>query len=75
MCLGIPAKVLEVDEHENWALVDSNGAIFKVHTEVLDEKIKRGDFVIVHAGFAIGKIEKEDAEERLRIIKEIISYG
>ncbi|MCX7858133.1 MAG: HypC/HybG/HupF family hydrogenase formation chaperone [Deltaproteobacteria bacterium] len=73
MCLGIPALVLEINEDEKWALVDSNGATFKVLTEILDEKVKEGDFVVVHAGFAIGKIEKEEAQERLKLLEEIVS--
>jgi|YelNatPaOPRAMG01_1025707.scaffolds.fasta_scaffold01013_31 hydrogenase expression/formation protein HypC len=75
MCLGIPARVIEFNESENWALVDSNGVVFRISTGILGEKIEIGDFLMVHAGFAIGKIEKEDAEERMRIIREIISDG
>ncbi|MCS7280820.1 MAG: HypC/HybG/HupF family hydrogenase formation chaperone [Desulfobacterota bacterium] len=75
MCLGIPALVLDVNEDENWALVDSNGAVFKVHLHILDEEVKKGDYVMVHAGFAIGKIEKEDAKMRLEMLREIIYYG
>ncbi len=75
MCLGIPAFVLEVREDEKSALVDSNGAIFTVQIGILDEKVKEGDCVIIHAGFAIGKIEREEAEERRRLIEEIMAYG
>lgn len=74
MCLGICALILEINEDERWALVDSDGATFKVQIDLLDEKVEKGDLVLVHAGFAIGKIRKEDAIERLRIMKEIMAY-
>lgn len=72
MCLGIPALVLEIYEDEGFALVSSQGAKFIISTRILDESVSPGDYVMVHAGYAIGKLKEEDALERLKMFEEIL---
>lgn len=67
MCLAIPAKIIKVTDKE--ALVDVSGLQQTVRLELLPEA-KLGDFVIVHAGFAIALLQPEEAEETLRLLKE-----
>ncbi len=67
MCLGIPAKVLEVSEDR--AIVDFGGV--KREVNVAFVKVKPGDYVIVHAGFAIEKLKKHEAEEIIKELREI----
>ena len=69
MCLGIPAKVVEIDESKE-GKVDYLGT--KVRTNLsLIQDIKLGDWVIVHAGFAISKLEEDEAQETLAMLREI----
>ena len=69
MCLGIPAKVIHVDE-SRMGKVDYLGTKVKTNLSLLED-IKVGDWVIVHAGFAISKLDEEEAQETLSLLREI----
>jgi hydrogenase expression/formation protein HypC len=69
MCLAIPAKVLE--KRGKTAKVDfGDGTKRDVNIALVD--VELGDFVIVHAGFAIEVLEKKEAEESLRLWNDIL---
>ena len=70
MCLAIPAQVVSIDG--NTAIVDFGGVKRTVSIALL-EKINPGDYVIVHAGFAINKINEEHALESLQLLREAAS--
>ncbi|MDR0665470.1 MAG: HypC/HybG/HupF family hydrogenase formation chaperone [Helicobacteraceae bacterium] len=70
MCLSIPSKVIEIDEANN-ALVDTMGVKRKVSLDLAGEPVALGDYVLIHVGFAMGKIDEKDALESLAIFKEI----
>lgn len=70
MCYAIPAKVTELIG--DTAKVDYGGVTKKVNTSLID-KLKIGDYVLIHAGFAIEKLDKKSAEESLELIQDIIS--
>ncbi len=70
MCLAIPAKVLQVSEHE--AEVDLMGNTKKVNTDLVADQLKPGDYVLVHAGYAMEKIDESIALETLAIFEEAI---
>jgi hydrogenase expression/formation protein HypC len=70
MCLAIPSKIVEVDNFR--ALVDVYGARREVNLMLMPEEVVIGDYVLVHAGFAIQKVEQESAHEALRVISAII---
>jgi hydrogenase expression/formation protein HypC len=69
MCLAVPAKILEKTKSKS-AVVDMAGAKKEISLLMLDDA-KVGDFVLVHAGFAISKMDKKDAEAELSLLKEI----
>ena len=70
MCLAIPAKVLE--KNGDLAKVDfGDGTIREANISLVDVDI--GEYVIVHAGFAIQTLAKEDALETLRLWDEMLS--
>lgn len=71
MCLSIPSKVVEIDE-ENFATVDTMGVRRKVTLDLISEEVNVGDYVLIHVGFAMNKISKEEAEESLRLYEEIV---
>ena len=72
MCLGIPAKVVEVDE-SGQGKVDYLGTKIKANF-VLLEDVKLGDWVILHAGFAIYQMNEEEAQETLQLLREYASH-
>jgi hydrogenase expression/formation protein HypC len=69
MCLGIPAKVVQIDK-SNLGKVDYLGTRVKTNFELLDN-LKVGDWVIVHAGFAISRLDEEEARETFSILREM----
>ncbi|MBN1107750.1 MAG: HypC/HybG/HupF family hydrogenase formation chaperone [Bacteroidales bacterium] len=68
MCLSIPVKILSIDG--DMAEVSAGGTIFKAGLQMI-ENAAPGDYVLLHAGFAIQKISDEEAEETLRILREM----
>jgi hydrogenase expression/formation protein HypC len=70
MCLGIPSKVIEIDEPFKTGRIDYLGTKVKTNFALLDD-IKIGDWVIVHAGFAISRLDEADALETLDILREM----
>ncbi|MCD6320075.1 MAG: HypC/HybG/HupF family hydrogenase formation chaperone [Candidatus Desulfofervidaceae bacterium] len=74
MCLGIPMEVVSVDETEKTAEVELGGTKQQVRLDVINEMPKVGDYVIVHAGFAIYRLDKAEAEKTLSLFEEILSH-
>jgi len=68
MCLGIPMRVREIDGA--FARVEAGRLLRTVNVQMLSSP-KVGDYVIVHAGFAIQKVDPRKAQETLRIVDEI----
>ena len=69
MCVAVPAEVLEIEGSE--ATLDYGGVRRKANIDFLDD-VKVGDFVVVHVGFAIQKLDKEEARESLKLWKQIL---
>jgi hydrogenase expression/formation protein HypC len=70
MCLAIPSKIVKIEN--NVATIDVDG-VQREASLLLVENPGIGDYVIVHAGFAINKINEEDALESLKLIREAAS--
>ncbi|RLD16322.1 MAG: HypC/HybG/HupF family hydrogenase formation chaperone [Caldiserica bacterium] len=68
MCLAIPMRVIEVKGEE--ALVEIGGVKKKVIINLVKD-VKTGDYLIVHAGFAIQKLDEKEALETLKLLKEM----
>ncbi len=76
MCLAIPGRIVEIVDVENHiAKVDVGGVRRNVNVGMLDEEEARiGNYVLIHVGFAMSKIDEREAEETLRLLKEIGEY-
>ncbi|MDA8079589.1 MAG: HypC/HybG/HupF family hydrogenase formation chaperone [Nitrospiraceae bacterium] len=70
MCLAIPSKIVELDNFR--AVVDVYGARREINLMLMPEEVGIGDYVLVHAGFAIQKVEEFVAMEALELISTII---
>jgi hydrogenase expression/formation protein HypC len=75
MCLGIPGQLVEiVDLDERRAIADVDGVRREVNIALVVGEaggIKVGDWVLIHVGFAMSKIDEEEAERTLSFIKEL----
>jgi hydrogenase expression/formation protein HypC len=71
MCLSVPAKVVKIDGQ--MADVSVGGAIFRAGLQMVDN-ISIGDYILLHAGFAIQKISEEEALETLNLLNELKNY-
>jgi len=69
MCLAVPAEVIEIKGSE--AILDFGGAKRKAVITLLED-VKVGDYVLVHIGYAIQKLSKEEAMETLKLWEEIL---
>lgn len=76
MCLAIPGKIVEIVDAENHlAKVDVGGVRRNVNIGMLDEDgVGVGDYVLIHVGFAMSKIDEVEAQETLRVLQEIGAY-
>ncbi|MCX8171795.1 MAG: HypC/HybG/HupF family hydrogenase formation chaperone [Candidatus Bathyarchaeota archaeon] len=68
MCLAIPARVIEVNG--DLAKVDFGGVVREVNVSLVDAKI--GDYILVHAGYAIQVLDEKEANETLELWREIL---
>ncbi|MDH3798548.1 MAG: HypC/HybG/HupF family hydrogenase formation chaperone [Desulfobacterales bacterium] len=70
MCLAIPSKITKIEN--NMATIDVEG-IQREASLLLLEDARVGDYVIVHAGFAIQKLDEAAAQETLNLLREAIA--
>ena len=68
MCLAVPAQVKSIHDHE--AEVEIGGTSYRASIWLTPE-VKVGDYVLLHTGYAISVIDEEEAQETLRMLKEI----
>ncbi|MFA5810274.1 MAG: HypC/HybG/HupF family hydrogenase formation chaperone [Thermoleophilia bacterium] len=76
MCLGIPAKVIELYEANGMkmAKVDFGGALKEACMEYLPE-VKVGDYTIVHVGFGLSILDEQEALETMELLRQIDALG
>jgi hydrogenase expression/formation protein HypC len=73
MCLAVPGKVISIDQSDpelKMAKVDFSGVIKDISVLWLPE-VKVGDYILAHVGMALNTIDEEDAEETLRLLREL----
>jgi len=68
MCLAVPAEIKSIDGHV--ATVDYGGVSRTANISLVEAKV--GDFVIVHAGYAIQVLDKEEAEKTLELFRQLL---
>jgi hydrogenase expression/formation protein HypC len=74
MCLAIPGKIISLDAENDQAVVDyGSGTKRTANISLVEAKI--GDYVLVHAGFAIQVLKRKDARETLALFREMLSLA
>jgi len=71
MCVGVPMQVISMDGDDIVAEVD--GVRRSASLMMLGDEVKIGDFLIIHAGFAISKLDEDEARETLQLMREVFS--
>ena len=72
MCLSIPAKVISING--DYAKASVGGTIITAGLQMVEE-VKVGDYILVHTGFALQKIDEEEAIETLKLVQEYLDDG
>ena len=70
MCLAIPAKIVRIEN--GMGTIDMDGTQREVSL-LLQEDARVGDYVIVHAGFAIHRVDEEEARESLKFLRQMVT--
>ena len=70
MCLSIPSKVLSIDEN-NFAIVETLGVKRGVSLDLIGEPVAVGEYILIHVGFAMSKIDTEQALASLELYQKI----
>ena len=74
MCLAIPGKIVKIDENHEHATVDyGDGTKRKANITLVEVKV--GDYILVHAGFAIEVLNEKEAQKTLDLFREMLSKG
>jgi len=74
MCLSIPSKVTKIDKENNMATVDTMGVSRDASLDLMEEgDVNIGDYVLLHIGFIMNKIDEEDALASLETYQEILT--
>jgi hydrogenase expression/formation protein HypC len=71
MCLGVPGKIVKIDKETQMAEVDFEGSTRTAGLHMVPEA-KLGDYVIIHAGFAIRTLDEKEAKETLKLLEEFL---
>lgn len=73
MCLSIPSKVVKIDKQRNVATVDTMGVTREAGLDLMEEgDVNIGDYVLIHIGFIMNKIDEADALESLKVYRELV---
>lgn len=73
MCLGIPGKITEMKDDLGLAvgMVDFGGVRREVCLAYVQDEVAVGDYVVVHVGFAISKVDEEEARRTFQVLREM----
>lgn len=74
MCLAYPYKIIEIKD-EWTAIGEVQGVKSEIYLHLLSEPVKEGDWVLVHVGFAIQKLNEKEAQESLRLWDELLKQS
>jgi hydrogenase expression/formation protein HypC len=69
MCLGIPGQVIEREAASDLALIDVSGVRRTINVALLDDDVRSGDWVLIHVGFALARIDEAEAQRALSMLQ------
>jgi hydrogenase expression/formation protein HypC len=73
MCLAVPAEVVEIESQMALCRMGEGQTSIKASLLLMDEEVAVGDYLLIHAGFALRRLDVEEAKETLRLMREMAS--
>jgi hydrogenase expression/formation protein HypC len=73
MCLAVPAEIISIADQIATCRVGEGETTLSASLMVLDDEVKPGDYLIIHAGFAIRKLDAAEAQETLKILRDVMA--
>jgi hydrogenase expression/formation protein HypC len=73
MCLAVPAEIISIADQIATCRVGEGETTISASLMVLDDEVKPGDYLIIHAGFAIRKLDAAEAQETLKILRDVMA--
>lgn len=73
MCLAIPSKVISINKQTNMAVLDTLGVQREASLDLMQDDVAIGEFVLLHVGYVMGKIDEEDAKESLKLYAQMVA--
>jgi len=72
MCLSIPSKVVQISEDRTSCVVDTMGVKREANLMMMGDEVEIGDYVLLHIGFVMNKIDEDEALKSIETYKEIL---
>lgn len=72
MCLAIPSKVISIDKETNTATIETLGVTRTASLDLMQDDVKIDDYVLLHIGYIMSKIDEKDALESLQLYQQMI---
>lgn len=72
MCLAIPSKIISIDQEMSMGVIDTMGVTREANLMLVEEDVAVGDWVLVHVGLAISRIDEQEAQKTLEMYQDII---
>ncbi len=73
MCLAVPMKIVRIEGET--AIAEVDGVKREASLMMLSEEVKEGDYILIHAGFAISRLDEEEAQETISLMRECLALG
>jgi len=74
MCLAVPSKIVEL-AGDGFAIADTLGAKRRISLALLEDPVATGDYVIVHVGYAMQRLDEEEALESIKLFSQMLEQG
>ena len=71
MCLAVPTQIIKILDNQT-ALTSLSGVEKEISLALLQEEVKEGDYVIVHVGYALSRLDEDDAKKTLAYFQELL---
>ena len=72
MCLAIPSQVLSIDSEKNTATIETLGVSREASLDLMQEEVQVGEYVLLHIGYVMSKIDTDSALESIELYKQIV---
>ncbi|OBV29623.1 hydrogenase assembly protein HupF [Helicobacter sp. CLO-3] len=73
MCLAIPSKVIAIDKATNTATIETMGVSRQASLDLMQDEVEVGEYVLLHIGYVMSKIDTESALESIKLYEQIIA--